>query len=342
MNGLICGLSILTIAIRRDFHSGMEGRQPYDFAHYYLSSKRIHNGENPNLPVANEVRDLLDFDGYKAHVADPPGMLLIQYPIGFFSYSTSWLACALASIFVLTGSIFLVCKELKLPLHITLGSMGLSLLSYPFQESLFYNHSEWILLVLSVLGWIFARRGKPLGGFLWGMLASAKLFPGMLLVTCFTSRLWKLFAWTFLGFTIFTIAGVLLIGTNRSLDFINLALPQSKLYYNRVGNSSLMALGNIVTGHLWVGFILTFLGALACLACSWKYPGNLDRVYCSGISSALILSPISWIPYGILMFPPLIILSTKINWKSIGQSCLFILLSSIMIFWPIYFHHSFD
>jgi hypothetical protein len=333
--GLIGGVLAFTDIVLREVPAGMRGERSLDFAHYYVASGRILKRENPYSPVTADVERLLGFRGYTAPVADTPIMLTLQAPLGWFSYGTAWLLFAAASVVVSAGGNMSVGRVMKLNWPVTLGVAGAVLMSRPFRQSLYYNHAEWMVLGISVLGWYLARKGRSAGGILWGLAAALKLFPGMQLISLLLGRHWRVALWTLLGGCVFTLMGVAVVGWQPTWDFMTVTVPRSKIYYTWSGNSSLMAIGTVLTGHSSGGAVLTAVGSAAILFGLWRWPGGIDRAYAAGTAAALILSPLSWIYYGILAFPPLVILGARCNWHLPLERIAFIALAAVLLFWPL-------
>jgi hypothetical protein len=333
--GLIGGTLALTDIVWNEAPAGMRGERPHDFAHYYVAAGRVLYGKNPYVPVTDEVEQLLGFRHYEAPVADTPAMLTLQAPLGWFPYRMSWLVFAAGSVLVAVGSNVAVCRVLKLSWPIAVGVAGAALMSRPFRQCLYYNHAEWLVLGVSALGWYLARSGQSAGGLLWGLAAALKLFPGMLLISSLLGRQWRVALWTFIGGCVFTLLGTIVIGWQPTWEFITVTVPRSKIYYTWTGNSSLMTIGTVLSGQTWGGAALTIVGLMSIVIALWRRPGGIDRAYVAGTAAALILSPLSWIYYGILAFPPLIILGARCDWHSPQQRATYIALAAILLFWPL-------
>ena len=333
--GLIGGSLALTDIILNEAPAGIRGERPQDFAHYYVAARRVLRQENPYSPVAADVERLLGFRRYSAPVADTPAMLTLQAPLGLLAYSAAWLLFAAASTAVTVGGNVAVCRVLKVSWPIAIGVAGAVLMSRPFRQTLYYNHAEWIVLGVSVVGWWLARSGRPAGGLLWGLAAALKLFPGMFLISSLLARQWRVALWTLIGGCAFSLLGVAVIGWQPAWEFVTVTVPRSKVYYTWSGNSSLMAIGTVLTGRPSGGAALTAIGLAAILIGLARQPGGVDRAYVAGTAAALILSPLSWIYYGILAFPPLIILGARCDWNAPRQRVIFIALAAVLLFWPL-------
>jgi len=332
---LIGGTAALWSIARHEVPRGMRGERPLDFAHYYVGAARVRRGENPYPPVATDVERLLGVPDYRAPVADTPAMLVVLAPLAWFAYPTGWLAFAAGSLAVAAGSGVFVARAVRLGWPAALGVAGTVLASRPFRHLLFYNHAEWLLLIPCVGGWWLARRGRAAGGLLWGLAAAMKLFPGMLLVASLLGRPRRVAAWALAGACAASAAGVAVVGWEATSQFLTVTVPRSRDYYYWSGNASLMAVGTLLAGRPRGGMILTALGLAAIVAALARRPGGVDRAYVAGTAAGLILSPLSWLFYGILAFPPLVLLGARVDWRSSAERIGFVVLAAVLVFWPL-------
>ena len=98
----------------------------------------------------------------------------------------------------------------------------------------------------------------------------------------------------------------LLIGREATHDFIFQTLPSSQLWYGKVGNYSLLSFGAAFGSNL-LGWSLSILAFILLVQKSfWRK--NPDDLFVKSMCFALILSPLSWLNYQVLLLPGLLIL----------------------------------
>jgi Glycosyltransferase family 87 len=161
-----------------------------------------------------------------------------------------------------------------------------------------------------------------------------KLFPGLLIVTLALSggkraALWGIIA----ALTVLVLSGVI-VGNQNVSAFLTQVIPLSRQWYGHDCNFSLMSIGYRL-GSMTTGWLLTIIAFIAISLISFKHHGNRDYTYTVGSAGMLIISPLSWLGYGILLLPVLLLLFERI---SKGASRLdvwtFIVVLALTQFWP--------
>ena len=316
---------------------GITGRRPHDFAHYYVAGERVTVGANPYAPVTTRVKELLAYDGYDAPVADAPLAVVLFASLTALPYGAAWIVFATLSTLACAVSAAWVCYTLRFSGWITCGIVAAVLASRPFRQLMIYNHMEWLVLATMVAGWIVARRGSAWGGALWGAAAALKLFPATLLLSSLAGRHYRLTGWIAASGIGLTLLGAWLVGWQHAWEYASVVVPAARRYYTWSGNSSLMAIGTVLSNGSAGGYALTAAGFVGLAIVLLRRRGSIDRAFATGSVAGLILSPLSWIYYGILAFPALILLGSRCNWDDRRERSGFILLAAILLFWPLGF-----
>jgi hypothetical protein len=105
-------------------------------------------------------------------------------------------------------------------------------------------------------------------------------------------------------------AGV--IGWDDALIWATNVLPASRQFYVSQANLSLIALGSLIASPVLGGILTLSAWALLCVL-MYRRPGNADRVLVTGAAGALLLSPLGWSYYYVLLIPCLPVLARYLD-----------------------------
>lgn len=331
---VICLISLITILdfAVTEIPRAFDGSRPEDYPHYYFSGRRVLRGESVYWGIEQDIYEELGWH-YKYYPADPPATIIFLSPFSIFSYGVSWVIFAVCSILIAIGTIFFTAKKLNYsPLKsVTFTLVFLS--SAPFLYLLLSNHLEMWLILFGILGLNALKKGKLfLGKVFWGLAGILKLFPLLwLFVTVHKDRK------TFFQATGVT-AGIIvlsfiIVGLENTLYFITEILSKSQQWQGTFANYSILSLGYSVNAPL-IGWGITVLtGCLVFYPRLWKGPA--DDIFIKSVSLSLLISPLSWLYYQILLFPCLIILDSYIPKREKGIRGLLYILYFIVWGWPV-------
>lgn len=283
-----------------------------DFPNYYFGGERWLDDRPVYDILDEEIEALFGVEGYDTYPADPPTTVVLFSPLSSLSYETAWKVWQAISALLAFGAVVIVSRECGYSPQWAVVFASLAFLTTPVRFLLERNHMESVLLILGVLGWRALRRSSSLrGSVFWGLATGLKLFPGMWLVGfARTDRRRTIVG---LGLAVgLLVVGAVALGWSNVEQFIDETVPGSRRWYGVLGNYSLVSLGTAFVAP-WLGWIATVA------ALGWLLPKYLngndfaDRVYVLGTSVALLVSPLSWLNYFVLVIPALVILSCHLD-----------------------------
>jgi alpha-1,2-mannosyltransferase len=278
-----------------------------DFGSFYASGIKSKNGENPYDPNSEYIFEI-NFSrvgaGGKMMNLNPPISIVIFEYLSQVDPQRALIIWQITSAVLYTGSVFLLASSYRQNMTPTKFIWAFTLAG--FWHTLVLGQIYVLLLLFTVLGWIFLQRGKyTLAGIAIGLVIAIKpnfvLWPIFLLVSgYFVTALISL-----ISSLVVSLIPILIYGTRiyaqwleaSSLRFETLIMP---------GNNSILGL----TGRfhsITLGVILSIIIVIALLVMSkLRLSENLDHpdyVSALGIIASLLASPISWTGYTILLLP---------------------------------------
>lgn len=326
-------LSISTFIIFsfKELPKSLDGSSPADFPNYYFAGKRLFSAEPIYSDLQEDVLKALGWQ-YTVYPADPPSTVLFLSGLSFFDYNLAWLIFAAFSVVIALGTSYFVSLKVGYSRPLSLLFSTLTLGSAPFLFLLKRNHMEMWLVLFAVLGWSLLKHHKPLAGkLMWGIAAALKLFPLLwLFVTVHRNpgSFFKAVAFT----ALLILLSCLAIGLENSLYFVTDVLPRSKQWYGVIGNYSLISVAHALEFALVGWIVAILLGLSVFYAPLWE--GPIDDLFVKAISLSLILSPLSWINYQVLLLPCLIIVSRYIPFHQTAPRWLFFIIALVIWGWP--------
>jgi hypothetical protein len=267
--------------------------------------------------------------------AHPPTSVLLALPLAGLNYADACLAWNLLSLAALAASLGLVVHGLKLslPLRAILPFFTLLLLCYPLRKQVDFVQLNLMLLLLLVGAWSAERSGRPgWAGALVGTAAAIKLFPAYLFLYFLLRRQWRaVLAGVAIGL-LWTALTVLVLGPDSYRDYAGAVLPHLAQYRAAWPNASLtgfwekLLVGGRTLGHtlpLWHSPLAARLAAGACgLAVTAVVAGvvwrarsqaECDRAFGVAVTGMLLVSPITWDHYFLLLLLPAVLLALTLR-----------------------------
>lgn len=299
-----------------------------DFVQEWLSARSFWHSQpiyRPQLPA------LAEYTGIPAEQlrlrltwnAHPPAAVLLALPFGLLhDYHDAHWAWSILSLFCVLLSSLLIITQLDTDRFLTcLLAMILLIWSYPLYVNLHYGQLGCQLLLMMTLAWWADRQNWPiLAGLAAGLAISVKLFPGLLLVYFLAARRWAAFFSSVATVVVSGLACLMIFGPQDLRTYVQHVLPSLDEFRGEWINLSLaealarigMLLGWAELGRL--GGMAARLFVLAALVWTCRRTAETwqrDRAFALTIASMLLLSPVVWTHYLILLtLPSALLLAT--------------------------------
>ena len=288
--------------------------------------------------------------------AHPPTSILLALPLAKLDFQTSLLAWNLLSLVALAGCLWIIFRllEVRLSAVALCSTLAALLLCHPLWEGIRLGQLSLILALLLTGTWSAERSGRPaLAGATLGVATAIKLFPGFLLLYYAWRREWRVVAAGSLTLSLLTGLTALVLGVMAYTDYFLTVLPH--IYWFRVAwnNASIagfwcrlfdpepgMAQQIWLTDPLCysaraaaVGYWLSSLVVLCLLARATrrvKTQEDGDRAFALATTAMLLISPITWSHYFLVLLAPLAVLWHRLT-PGVGARAAFI--SIVVALW---------
>jgi len=260
--------------------------------------------------------------------AHPPTSVLATLPFASLPYHQAFVVFNVLSVLALVVTLVLIGRELRWPWRFwyTVPALAAGML-YAFLGELRgqIEQGQWdlVLLLLLVGSWSAWRRQWPaLAGVLLGLATTLKLFPGLLLLPLLFWRQWRAAAWWVATVALVTLLTAGVLGLECYRDYVSEVLPQLdsfrssrnavslRNFWARLFDPASPRLTPLLVSPLLARF-LTLASAglvLAGLIRIWlgaRNQGQRDQGYCLTVVAMLLLSPLAWDHYLVLLVLPL-------------------------------------
>jgi hypothetical protein len=249
--------------------------------------------------------------------AHPPLVGLLLAPILYvINFRWIYLLVTLCSSIALIGTIVAVLRGLDITIEKGdfLALTGLAFGWHPVLSTLRNGQSSIFISALITVGWVLLRRKKSFqAGIAVGIATAIKLFPGLLIVY-FLFRNRRAFAGGLITFIAAQFLTIAFCGMGNYWGFLGTMFYLSHPFYSRTN----MSLAAVATGFLhvrWIGFLI--LAAGVCLFIFWMGARiarggaeNIDLEYALCTVMQLLLTPIAWSHYLVVLILPLAILAS--------------------------------
>lgn len=248
----------------------------------------------------------------KLHNLNPPLLTVLLTPFAPLDPVTAYRIWVALTTLMVAGSILAVARELRLRRGITVLVLVVVLASSPLHGTLVLGQIYPLLLVGLVGGWIAERRERPvLASALFGVVVALKPSLAPLLLLTAVQRRWVPFRAGIASAAVATIAGVLVAGPSSAVEWLRIAFTEGTP--DTVDNASLPGLAVRFGLPSVVGLTAGALLLVGTLAWCGRHR---DRIHPDGtvvwavIAAGLLLSPIAWHNYLMLLFPGALVLIT--------------------------------
>jgi Glycosyltransferase family 87 len=258
--------------------------------------------------------------------AHPPVSAVLALPFGRLSYSQAQLVWNLANIPLLLISIVLIVRELRVPFaRASILPLGVLLLGWhALYSQIQHGQLNIVLLALITAAWAFDRRGRAVGaGFALGVAAALKLFPAFLFLYFLGTKNVRAMLAGAIAFLALNGAAFAILGLADFETYVRDVIPSVANYQSSRQNVSLagfwlrvfdphpneriVALATVPFAAQALSFGTRFAVALTIAWAAWKSrtPPTRDRAFALAVVGMLLVSPIVWPHYYLMLAMPL-------------------------------------
>jgi hypothetical protein len=352
------------------FIKNLEARPPQelipDFFQDYASARNWLEG----LPIYSSHFEAaprylgVSLKDRRAHVvvnSHPPPSVLLVLPLAELDFADAFLAWNLVSLAALAGSLWIV--QGRLQISVSLWSIpplvAMLLLCYPLWELFSLGQMTGVLLLLVTGTWAADRSGRPsLAGALLGTATSIKLIPGVLLLYYMLRGRWKVAATGLMMIACLVVLSATLLGIEAYRSYILTVLPEIQWF--RVGwdNNSLWGFWSrlfdpapervrmssftealiyspALAKALSVASSAAIIGVMAwAVRCDVKGQ-RTDLTFALAITSMLLVSPVCWSHYLLLLLVPLAVVWNELPASRFARALFLAIVSAFWLGYPL-------
>lgn len=243
---------------------------------------------------------------------NPPLMTVLLSPFAPLDEVLSYRIWVALTTLMVAGSILAVARELRLRAVFTVTALLAVLASSPLHGTLVLGQIYPLLLVGLVAGWIAERRGHPvLAAVLFGITVALKPSLAPVLLLPAVQRRWAPFRAGIISAAVASLVGVLVAGPSSGVEWLKIAF--SEPVPDTVDNASLPGLAVRFGLPSTVGLAVGLVVLVGTLAWCGRHRDRIDpagTVVWAVVAAGLLLSPIAWHNYLMLLFPGALLLIT--------------------------------
>jgi hypothetical protein len=303
--------------------------QEYASARNYREGLPVYTEQTVTVPrylgFSQRQDDPFRFIRINAH---PPVSVLLAIPLAGLGYSDAFFIWSLCTLAVLAACLGIVLRQLQASLSAwsCLPLLVLLLACSPLRQQLGQGQLNAFLLVLITGAWAADRTGRQwLTGALLGSATAIKLFPGFLFLYPLCRGQWRPLASGVLAFGALNGLALALFGSEAYEDYFREVIPHLGMYRDVWLNFSLNGFWHKLfdsrSGHtipLWpapavaaaatVASAAMVVGLVAWLITWAQSRPAQDLAFCLTVNGMLLVSPITWDHYFLLLALPYLVL----------------------------------
>lgn len=298
---------------------------------YFVNEPVYQNQHVTLLRHMPEFRtDISTFLPWNAH---PPAAVLIALPLARFDYQTAQFIWNLVTFTLFVFSIWLVWRELATrfqPWHV-FSICTLLLFASPVVITLRQGQLNFLLAFLLTVGWVADRHGYQLGaGLAVGLAAGLKLFPGFILLYFLGAGRWRAAIGLVIGAVVINALTLAVVGIGAFETYVREVIPSLQVFQSGWRNISIngwvlrlldphpIQAGPEAYRNPVLAKLLTAVGVLLVsavvvwIAIRARRTVDPDRGWAVALTGMLLVSPITWSHYLVLLVVPLAVLANRI------------------------------
>lgn len=300
-----------------------------DFSIFYSTSAALRRGLNPYTCDLRPIAAQFHMDiGRLIHTTSTPTFLLMFEPLALLppraAYWT-WFAVS-ATAFVAAAILLLRDRAAALDRAQTQVFAALMLIYMPTSVHLIFAQAQFIILMLLIVMMRGLRRGNDLlAGVAFALAAALRAFPFVMAAYLIVKRRWRVLFFGALALAAIELITIATLGWPIFSGFIRFALhAPANIADIGVRQPSNASLSPFITRIFWYAFGLALdpmlnrvraltavaaeLGVIAlAVRATLREPANRDsdsRAFGLWIAVTLLVSPITWIHYFVLLLVP--------------------------------------
>jgi hypothetical protein len=309
------------------------GRKIADFFQEWASARNYFTGRAIYTPQRETAQTYLNYtarpqDFFVEINGHPPTAVVLALPFGLLDYNAGFLLWNWLSVVAVVGSAALVMRETEMRFSAWALLPALALLiGNPLLQHLACGQLGGFLLLLITGAWLCDRRGHSgWAGAILAVATAVKLFPGFLFLYFVWKGKWRT---VFVGAaTFFAVVGLTaaILGTQSFVDFVQHAMPEVGKYRRTWANASLdgfftrllsaesdraipLIAGRWLPKIAYVFSAATLIGTLGLLTRRSRTREADDFAYGLHITAMLLVSPITWDHYFLLLTQPILLVA---------------------------------
>jgi len=364
--GLLCAL-LAAATMGRETAAVLRGApgKPVDFFQDWASARNVWEG----LPVYTEHRVTLPrYLGrptperrlYVEINAHPPPTVPLALPLARLDYANALLVWNVLSLAAVLMSVVILGRRLGAPLEAAPWALAFLLVCNPLQQQVFQGQLNALLLLLVTLAWSADRSGKPGWSGVWlGLATAVKFYPALLFLPALWNRRWATLGAGAAAFAAVSALAVGVLGVETYRAYFLDVLPRVSVFRNEWFNISLIGYwdklfdAGAVCGPKgffvrpiaaipWLARGLTVL-SVGALVAAWivvvrrsRTPASRDQAFGLGLILMMIVSPIAWQHYFLILLPAVAILGRWLfmEGRSPALRCAFGLIVTLLFVVP--------
>ena len=279
--------------------------------------------------------------------------MLLLTPFGYLDYPDAVLVWNALSLLMLSASLWLIVRaeNLSFPGWGIFPLVTVLLLCNPLRQQVNLGQLNLALLLLFVGIWIAARSERAdLAGILLGLATGLKLFPGFLFVYFALRRQWRIVFTGVVTLVLLTVITAMSLGIETYRTYVLDVLPRNERSQSGWKNASLSGLWKklfdpaTAEEHIQPVLrspaavqalrVLSVVGLVALLAYAVRRARTVrqqDQTYGLAVMAMLLLSPIAWDHYFVMLYLPLALLAVHMPPSRLSQAVFVMLVAVIWV-----------
>jgi alpha-1,2-mannosyltransferase/arabinofuranan 3-O-arabinosyltransferase len=261
-----------------------------------------------------------DLYGTGAQLAnlDPPFWTVLISPFGLLPPLLAYRIFAVLTALMILGAAALVAWRLRVRWWLTALALLAFALASPLLGTVALGQIYGVLALCLAGYWVAAALDhQRAAGILLGIVLALKPTLAPLILLPVMQQRWPMLRWTIASGAVATLASALVAGPGQFLRWVGVVLHQPMSTFS--DNASLPSTIARLGGPAWLGYVLGVLAVVITLRQA-RRPGPL--ALWSLVAASLLLSPVAWHNYLVLVFPGAIVVLHQRRHAAAALLCL--------------------